>query len=73
MELDFVIPDEEGITILEVRSGALYKRHSSLDNALANNVSQIDRAIVLTTGNVEVENGIIYLPLYMASFITESR
>lgn len=73
MELDFVIPDEEGITILEVRSGALYKRHSSLDNALANNASQIDRAIVLTTGNVEVENGIIYLPLYMALFITESR
>ena len=73
MELDFVIPDEEGITILEVRSGALYKRHSSPDNALANNASQIDRAIVLTTGNVEVENGIIYLPLYMASFITESR
>ena len=73
MELDFVIPDEEGITILEVKSGVLYKRHSSLDNALANNASQIDRAIVLTTGNVEVENGIIYLPLYMASFITESR
>ena len=30
---------------------------------------KIDRSIVLSANNVEVDNGIIYLPLYMASLI----
>lgn len=69
LELDFVIPDKEGISIIEVKSGKDYKRHASLNNALSHNTTQIDRSIVLSTNNVEVSNGIIYLPLYMASFL----
>ena len=69
LELDFVIPDENGITIIEVKSGAEYKRHASLNNAIASNAMKIDRSIVLSANNVEVDNGIIYLPLYMASLI----
>ena len=69
LELDFVIPDENGITIIEVKSGAEYKRHASLNNAIASNAMKIDRSIVLSANNVEGDNGIIYLPLYMASLI----
>ena len=69
LELDFVIPDENGITIIEVKSGAEYKRHASLNNAIASNAMKIDRSIVLSANNVEVDNGISYLPLYMASLI----
>ena len=69
LELDFVIPDENGITIIEVKSGTEYKKHASLNNALASNAMSIDRCIVLSANNVEVENGIIYLPLYMASLL----
>ena len=69
LELDFVIPDENGITIIEVKSGAEYKRHASLNNAIASNAMKIDRSIVLSANNVEVDNGIIYLPLYMAALI----
>ena len=69
LELDFVIPDENGITIIEVKSGAEYKRHASLNNAITSNAMKIDRSIVLSANNVEVDNGIIYLPLYMASLI----
>ena len=69
LELDFVIPDENGITIIEVKSGAEYKRHASLNNAIASNAMKIDRCIVLSANNIEVDNGIIYLPLYMASLI----
>lgn len=69
LELDFVIPDENGITIIEVKSGTEYKKHASLNNALASNAMSIDRCIVLSANNVQVENGIIYLPLYMASLL----
>ena len=72
LELDFVIPDESGITIIEVKSGAEYKRHASLNNAIAHNAMRIDRSIVLSANNIEVANGIIYLPLYMASLIRDA-
>ena len=70
LELDFVIPDENGITIIEVKSGAEYKKHASLNNAIASNAMKIDRSIVLSANNVESDNGIIYLPLYMASLLS---
>ena len=69
LELDFVIPDENGITIIEVKSGVEYKKHASLNNAIASNAMKIDRSIVLSANNIEVDNGIIYLPLYMASLL----
>ena len=69
LELDFVIPDENGITIIEVKSEAEYKKHASLNNAIASNAMKIDRSIVLSANNVESDNGIIYLPLYMASLL----
>ena len=47
----------------------LKKRHASLNNAISSNAMKIDRSIVLSANNVEVDNGIIYLPLYMASLI----
>ena len=69
LELDFVIPDENGITIIEVKSGAEYKKHASLNNAIASNAMKIDRSIVLSANNIEGDNGIIYLPMYMASLL----
>ncbi|MGM9843849.1 MAG: ATP-binding protein [Muribaculaceae bacterium] len=73
LELDFVIPDSEGITIIEVKSGAEYKKHASLNNAMTTETSKIDRAIVLSSKNVEVQNGVIYLPLYMAPLIFSGK
>lgn len=35
--------------------------------------SKIDRAIVLSSNNVEVQNGVIYLPLYMAPLIFSGK
>ena len=67
LELDFVIPDINGVSIIEVKSGADYKKHASLTNILTEGVNKIDRAIVLCRGNVEKCGKIIYLPLYMAS------
>lgn len=71
LELDFIVPDSDGITIIEVKSGADYKRHASLSNAISNNSMRINRAIVLSANNVEVCDRIIYLPLYMAQLLFE--
>lgn len=72
LELDFIIQDGDGISIIEVKSGEDYKKHASLNNAIANNSLRINRSIVLSRFNVEVVDGIIYLPLYMASMIIDS-
>lgn len=69
LELDFIIPDGEGISIIEVKSGDDYKRHASLNHAMADNALCINRSIVLSRFNVEEERGILYLPLYMAPMI----
>ena len=71
LELDFIVPDSDGITIIEVKSGADYKRHASLSNAISNNSMRINRAIVLSANNVEVCDRIIYLPLDMAQLLFE--
>ena len=67
--LDFVLPAEEGIQIVEVKSGSNFRRHASLDYALAHSHSIISEAIVLCNSNVVLDNGIRYLPLYMAMFL----
>ena len=68
-ELDFILPAEEGIQIVEVKSGSNFRHHASLDYALAHSHSIISEAIVLCNSNVVLDNGIRYLPLYMAMFL----
>lgn len=68
-ELDFVIPDGNRITILEVKSGNDYKRHASLTAAMGNMAVNINRGIVLSKGNVEIDGNIVYLPLYLVEWM----
>jgi uncharacterized protein len=68
-ELDFVFPEGNKISIIEVKSGSDYKRHLSLDMAQRLFADKINRSIVMSGNNVECEDGIIYLPLYMSMFI----
>lgn len=71
LELDFIIPDGDGICIVEVKSGDAHKKHASLNHARSNHAMRISRSIVLSKYNVEVDDGVIYLPLYMAPMIAE--
>lgn len=68
-ELDFLLQDKDGVHIVEVKSGDNYKSHASLSYALESEPSRISQATVLCKGNLLCENGIRYLPLYMAMFI----
>ena len=68
-ELDFIIQENNKITILEVKSGDNYKKHASLDAALNSFSDSIGRAIVLCKNNVEKSSDVTYMPLYMAMFL----
>lgn len=68
-ELDFIFPEGNRISIIEVKSGKDYKKHSSLDMAQNLFAEKINRRIVISGNNMETENGVLYLPFYMSMFI----
>ena len=68
-ELDFIIEENNKITIIEVKSGKDYKRHASLDRAIGSFPEKIGRSIVFSPHNVERNQEVLYLPLYMSQFL----
>jgi predicted AAA+ superfamily ATPase len=68
-ELDFIIEENNRITIIEVKSGSDYKRHASLDAALKAFPEKIERAIVFSPYNIERQHDVLYLPLYISQFL----
>lgn len=68
-ELDFIIEENNQITIIEVKSGSDYKRHASLDAAIKANPEKTERSIVFSPYNIESQNDVLYLPLYMSQFL----
>ena len=68
-ELDFVFLDNNKVSIIEVKSGKDYKRHASLDAAIAIKNNNIGRPMVFSRFNVEEDNSVIYYPLYMTMFL----
>ncbi len=64
-EVDFVIEDSRGRTrVIEVKSGKSYRRHSALTALLE--AGEVEDAVVLHNGNVEVDKHRVYLPVYAA-------
>ncbi|MDO4797422.1 MAG: ATP-binding protein [Coriobacteriales bacterium] len=72
-EVDFVVETDEGVVPIEVKSGKGYKRHVALNNLLASDEYGIDRALVLSEANVQMEERVggtvTYLPLYLLPFV----
>ena len=75
-EVDFVVedPDTGEVALIEVKSGKDYKRHSALNNLLADPgvAGRAPRAAVLCDGNVERGEGRVYLPVYAVSLLRRS-
>ncbi|MCI6415755.1 MAG: hypothetical protein MR791_00185 [Bacteroidales bacterium] len=67
--MDFIIEEQNKITIIEVKSGENYQEHSSLDAAIRVHTNKINCSIVLSRYNVSKKDGVLYLPLYMAMFL----
>lgn len=65
-ELDFVFESSDHRAVpLEVKSGKSYRWHSALSKTLEIDNYGIERAVVLHEGNVETDDKVAYLPMYM--------
>lgn len=70
-ELDFLAERADGeLMAIEVKSGASYLRHASLDHALASPGFTIDRAIVFAETNVRKDDRVLYLPAFLVGMFT---
>ena len=67
-EIDFLISDRDKICPIEVKSGN-YRCHKSLDVFCKKFSNRIRDKYVVHTKDYKVENGIIYLPVYMVPFL----
>lgn len=72
-ELDFVIEMDGRVVPIEVKSGKDYKRHNALDHFMQVPNYHMEKAYVLSTGNVEVDGKICYLPIYMTYLLKEEK
>lgn len=72
-ELDFVIEMGGKIMPIEVKSGKAYKSHKALDNFMSISDYHLEKAYIFSTGNVEREGNMIYLPIYMCYLLKERK
>lgn len=68
-KVDLLIQQGKDIIPIEIKSGADYKRHASLDKIM--NVTEwgLKKAIVLCRDNIQKEGAVTYLPLYYSMFL----
>lgn len=72
-ELDFLVEVDGKLVAIEVKSGSAYKSHTSLNKFLEVPNYGINRAYVLSKGNIEVIGNVTYLPVYMCYLIRERK
>lgn len=72
-EVDFVVEIDGKVVPIEVKSGNSYKTHKALDNFMKVKEYNIEKGYVLSTGNIETEDNINYLPIYMCYLLKEQK
>ncbi len=73
VELDFVVPMQNKIHLLEIKSGQDYTKHPSLSKMLTHPELSIDQGIVFCKSNVMIQENILYLPFYMVMFYENEK
>ena len=70
-EIDFVVENQStgAVTVIEVKSGKDYRRHSALTSLLES--GEVERAIVLCNGNVQQADGRLYIPVYASHLVQQ--
>lgn len=68
MEIDFLVRRGDKICPVEVKSAA-YQQHASLDKFRSRFGARLGIATILYAKDVMVKDGIVHLPIYMASLI----
>jgi len=72
-ELDFVLQKGSKVLPVEVKSGADFRCHSSLDKVLAVKDWNLDSAIVFCGDNVRQDGKILCLPWYLSMFLKQNE
>lgn len=72
-ELDFVLQKGLSTELLEIKSGQDFKKHPAMNHAMQTEQWKFEHCIVFSKFNVEVENGILYLPWYMIMFFQQQK
>ncbi|MBP5295944.1 MAG: ATP-binding protein [Bacteriovoracaceae bacterium] len=72
-EIDFLLQDGQQVVPVEIKSGADYKKHTSLTKLMAAKNKMMAQGIVFCGGNVEVDGNIIYLPWYLVMFLQKKK
>lgn len=67
-EVDFIITDKHKISPIEVKSSG-YKTHKSLDQFCTKYSDRIMNRYLIYTKDYKRENGVEYIPIYMAMFL----
>lgn len=70
-ELDFLIEQEWKVVPIEVKSGKDYYINSAITKATTNPEYEIETAFILANCNISVEKKMVYLPVYMCTFIRD--
>ncbi len=70
-ELDFLIEKDMEVIPIEVKSGKDYYIHSSISKVSENREYGIQRAYILANCNVYREGKLLYLPVYLSTFIRD--
>ena len=71
-ELDFLIERDLSVVPIEVKSGKDYRVHSALNSCVSNPEYEVNEAFVLANCNIRSEDRIMYLPVYMAMFLSNT-
>lgn len=72
-ELDFVVQNGLQIDLIEVKSGKDYRRHPALNKVLSVSDWKFKNAYVLCQDNIDRQDGITYLPWYLAMFLKPAQ
>lgn len=70
-EIDFLVEINGKVVPIEVKSGKSYKTHKAIDNLLAVSDYHINEGYVLSIDNIEKEDKLTYIPIYMSYLIKE--
>lgn len=68
-EVDFVVPLDDGVIPVEMKSGADCRRHRSLDKVMSVGEWDLREGIVFCRENVSRDGRVSYLPWYMLAFL----
>ncbi len=72
-EIDFLVEIDNSVIPIEVKSGKNYKVHKSLNTLMSKKEYTFKRAYVLCIGNIETEDRITYVPIYMTGLISKNN